>query len=265
MTVLRVELRKLAAQVRVRVLLLVCLLGPPVVAVVLGLQSGLPKDTLFGRHVHESGYALPLVILGFAGTWGFPLLTSLVAGDIFSSEDAHGTWSGLLTRSRSRQEVFAGKVLASALVASALLAITALTSLLAGIAMSGSTALVGLSGTELPAGRALLLVLASWACAWPPLLAFTALACLLSVVSRSSVVGVGGPVVLGLLMQLVALLGGLGSAANALLTTPFAAWHGLVREHPFYGPLWQGAVVSLVWALACLLPARHLFGTRDVT
>jgi ABC-2 type transport system permease protein len=71
--------------------------------------------------------------------------------------------------------------------------------------------------------------------------------------------------VLGLLMQLVALLGGLGSAANALLTTPFAAWHGLVREHPFYGPLWQGAVVSLVWALACLLPARHLLRTRDVT
>jgi ABC-2 type transport system permease protein len=71
--------------------------------------------------------------------------------------------------------------------------------------------------------------------------------------------------VLGLLMQLLALLGALGSASNALLTTPFAAWHGLIREHAFYGPLWQGALVSLVWFLGCLLVARRVLLTRDVT
>jgi ABC-2 type transport system permease protein len=264
MRVVRAELIKLGAQVRVRALLLVCLLGPVVVAFVLGQQSGLPKDTLFGRHVHESGYALPLVILGFAGIWGFPLMTSLVAGDIFSAEDAHKTWPSLLTRSRSRAEVFTGKVIASVVVAVMLLAVAMTTSILAGIALSGSSPLVSLSGTELTAGRAALLVTVSWLTVLPPLLAFTALACLLSVVSRSSVVGVGGPVVLGLVMQLVSLLGGLGKAANALLTTPFTAWHGLVREHPFYGPLWQGALVCLVWTVACLVAARRVLLRRDV-
>ncbi len=264
MSVVGAELVKLAAQVRVRVLLLVCLLGPVVVAFVLGQQAGLPKDTLFGRHVHESGYALPLVILGFAGTWGFPLLTSLVAGDIFSAEDAHRTWSSLLTRSRTRGQVFTGKVVASVLVAVTLLLVAATTSLVAGIALSGSKGLVSLSGTELSPGRAALLVALSWLTALPPLLAFTALACLLSVVSRSSVVGVGGPVVLGLVMQLVSLLGGLGEAVNALPTTPFFAWHGLLREHPFYGPLWQGALVSLCWIVGCLVVARRVLLTRDI-
>ena len=264
MTVLRAELVKLAAQVRVRALLLVCLLGPVAVAFVLGQQSGLPKDTLFGRHVHESGYALPLVILGFAGLWGFPLLTSLIAGDIFSSEDAHHTWPSLLTRSRTRGQLFTGKVLASVLIAVTLLLVAATTSILAGVALSGSTPLVSLSGEELSPGRAATLVAVSWLTALPPLLGFTALACMLSILSRNSVVGVGGPVVLGLLMQLVTLLGSLGDAANAMLTTPFAAWHGLVREEPFYGPLWQGALVSLVWSVVCLAVARHVLLKRDV-
>jgi ABC-2 type transport system permease protein len=264
-SVVRVELVKLAAQVRVRALLLVCLLGPVLAALVLGQQSGLPKDTLFGRHVHESGYALPLVILGFAGTWGFPLLTSLVAGDIFSAEDAHRTWPAVLTRSRSRGQVFAGKVLVSVLVATTLLIVTAATSLLAGVALAGNEPLVSLSGGSLSPGRAALLAGLSWLTVLPPLLGFTALACLLSVVSRSSVVGVGGPVVLGLVMQLLSLLGSLGTAGNVLLTTPFAAWHGLVREQPFYGPLWQGALVSLVWTVGCLAVARRVLLTRDVS
>jgi ABC-2 type transport system permease protein len=259
------ELRKLRAQRRVRALLLVCVLGPPLLAVVLGAQSGLPRDTLFGRHVHDSGFALPLLLLGFAGTWAFPLLTSLVAGDIFSAEDGHRTWQALLTRSRSRAEVFTGKVVAASLVALGLLAVTAVSSLLAGLALAGDRPLTGLSGTPLSPGRATLLVLASWASAAPALLGFTALACLLSVLSRSSVVGVGGPVLLGLLMQLLALLGGLGQATGVLLTAPFTAWHGLVRDGAYYGPLWQGALVALGWAAACLVPARRVLLRRDVT
>ncbi|MCW2599278.1 MAG: hypothetical protein JWM02_1107 [Frankiales bacterium] len=263
MRVLPWELRKLRAQSSVQVAFLVCLLGPPLLAVVLGAQTGLPKDTLFGRHVHDSGFALPLLLLGFAGTWAFPLLTSLVAGDIFASEDSLGTWSAVLTRSRTRAEVFTGKVLAATLVAVGLLAVTAGSSLLSGLALTGAHPLTGLSGGQLSAARSTLLVLVSWACAIPALIGFTALACLLSIVSRNSVIGIGGPVVLGLLMQLLALVGGLGSATGLLLTAPFAAWHGLVREQPYYGPLWQGALVSVVWVVACLVPARRVLLQRD--
>lgn len=265
MSVLSVELFKLRAQVRVRMALLVCVVGPVLLGLVLRAQSGLPKDTLFGRHVHDSGYALPLVVLGFAGTWALPLLTSLVAGDIFAAEDGHGTWPMLLARSRSRSEVFTGKVLAAALTTLVLLAAAALSSLVAGVALAGSTPLVGLSGSLLQPGTAAALVLTSWASTVPAVLGFTALACLLSVVSRSSVVGVGGPVVIGLLMQLLSLLGSLGYAANLLLTTAFSSWHGLARSDPYYGPLWQGALVALAWIAACLLPARWVMLRRDVT
>ncbi|MDP9181777.1 MAG: ABC transporter permease [Actinomycetota bacterium] len=265
MRVLPWELRKLLAQTRVRVAFLVCLLGPPLVALVLSLQSGLPKDTLFGRHVHASGYALPLVVLGFAAAWAFPLLTSLVAGDVFSSEDGHGTWPGLLTRDRSRGEVFTGKVLAAVISALVLLSTVALTSLAAGLALAGSHPLISLSGTPLGPSDAAVLVLLCWLTALPPLLGFTALACLLSVVSRNSVVGVGAPVLVGLLMQLLSLLGGLGWSTNALLTTPFLAWHGLARDDRYYGPLWQGLLVSLGWTVVCLVAARVVLMRRDVT
>lgn len=258
------ELRKLGAQTRVRVAFVVCLLGPAVVALVLSAQSGLPKDTLFGRHVLTSGFALPLVLLGFCGLWVFPLIAGLVAGEVFAGEDAHGTWPALLTRGRSRGEVFTGKVVASCLAPLVLLVTAALSSLAAGLALAGSEPLVSLSGSTLSPGRATVLVLASWATAVPPLLGFTALSVLLSVIGRSTVAGVGGPVLLGLLMQLLSLLGSLGTSSNALLTTPFLAWHGLVREDAYYGPLWQGALVSLGWTVACLVPARLVLLRRDV-
>ncbi len=265
MNVLRWELFKLRAQARVQAALLVCLLGPPLLAAVLGGQTGLPKDTLFGRHVHSSGFALPLLVLGFAGTWALPLLTAVVAGDIFASEDGHGTWPTMLTRSRTRGEVFLGKALASVIVAACLLLATALSSVLAGLALAGDRPLVGLSGTALTPGNALLLVLASWASVLPPLLGFTALAWLFSVVTRSSLAGVGGPVLVGLLLQLLALLGPLGRLSNALLTAPFTAWHGLVRADPYYGPLWQGLLVSVAWGLPCLVLARRTLLRRDLT
>ena len=265
MRVLRWELLRLRHQARVRAAFAVCLLGPPLLALVLSAQTGLPKDTLFGRHVKESGFALPLLVLGFAATWALPLVTSIVAGDVFATEDGHGTWQSLLTRSRDRAEVFTGKVVAALVTSVALLAVTALSSLVAGLALAGDRPLPGLSGTPLSPGRAAGLVLLSWASTVPPLLAFGAVAVLLSVVTRSSLAGVGGPLLLGLLMQLLSLLGALGSAANALLTTPFLAWRGLVRDDPYLGPLWQGALVSLVWLVVCLVPARRRFLARDFT
>ena len=63
--------------------------------------------------MHSSGFAVSLVILGFAGQWGFPVIAGVVAGDILSSEDRYGTWKTVLTRSRTRGDLFAGKVLAA--------------------------------------------------------------------------------------------------------------------------------------------------------
>lgn len=265
MSVLKVELRKLAAQGPILALFAVCVFAPMLVAIVLGLQDGLPKDTLFGRYVKDSGFALPLLVLGFVGLWGFPLLAGMVTGLVFAGEDAHGTWQLMLTRSRSRSQVFSGKVLAASLTVLALLATCAVSSLLSGLALSGDRSLVDLTGSSIGGRRAALVVLTSWATAAVPLLGFVALSCLLSVVSGSAVIGTGGPVVLGLLMQLLALVGSFGVATNAFLTTPFTAWHGLLRDRVYIAPLWQGALVCLVWSIGCLLAARRLLLRRDVT
>jgi ABC-2 type transport system permease protein len=107
------ELSKLMSQLPTRILVLICALAPLAFAAVLKVQSGTPSDALFGFWVHSSGFAVSLVILGFAGSWGLPIIAGVLAGDLFSSEDRHGTWKTILTRSCTREDVFAGKLLAA--------------------------------------------------------------------------------------------------------------------------------------------------------
>ena len=89
------------AQLPLRLLGVVCVLGPFAFAVLLKVQSGAPADALFGAWVHTSGFAVSLVVLGFAGNWGFPIIAGVLAGDLFAAEDRHGTWKTILTRSRT--------------------------------------------------------------------------------------------------------------------------------------------------------------------
>src|SRR5437588_406470 len=227
----RAELAKLASQLPLRALGVLCLLAPIVFVAVVNSQSAVPADTLFGRWVHTSGFAVPLVALGFAGSWGLPVLTGLVAGDIFASEDRHGTWKTLLGRSASRSDVFAGKVLAAATCAVGLVVLLAASSLLAGVIGVGTQRLVGLTGTLVSPGRSLGLVLASWAIVLMPVLAFTSLGVLLSVVTRSGIVGVLGPPVIGTVMVLLSLIGGGEIVRTIMVATAVDPWHALVAEH----------------------------------
>lgn len=259
----RVELGKLVRLVRVQVVLAACLLAPFGVALAVRAQDALPSDTLFGQWLHESGLALPLVVLGFAGQWVLPLLAAVVAGDVFAAEDAFGTWKTVLTRSRSRGELFAGKVLAALTWSCLVLALLAASSLAAGLLL-GRTPLVGLGGQLVPPGAATRLVLASWALQLPPLLGFCLLAVLLSVLTRSPVLGVGLPVLLGLLMQLTALLDLPAWLRDGLLSTAFGAWHGLWVVHPFLGPLRRGLLTSAVWCAGCGAAAWVVFRRRQI-
>ncbi len=264
-TAYRWEITKLAAQARTRATLAVCLVAPFVFVVLLDRQDRLPKDTLYGRWVHASGFATPLLILGFAAQWVFPLLTSIVAGDIFASEDQHGTWKTILTRSHSRSQIFWVKSLAAAIFAVLVVTVLALSCLTAGVLLVGHQPLEGLSGTLLPPGRTAGLVLAVWATALPPLLGFTALGIMLSVLTRSSPAGIVGPIVLGLLMQLYAFLNGADTIRHLLLVTPFDAWHGLFAAHPYYGPLRDGTFVSAGYIVICLAVAFAALRRRDIT
>lgn len=261
----RWELRKLTAQWWVRLSLLAYLLAPFAFAAVLRLQDTVPSDTLFGRWVHDSGFASPLVVLNFAGQWGLPLLVSLVAGDIFASEDRHGTWKTVLTRSSGRIQILTGKSLAAASYTVATVVITGAGSLASGVLLLGHDPLVGLSGNLVPSGRAAELVAISWATALPPALGFTALALLLSLATRNSIAGALGPAVIAGIMQMLSLAGGLGTIRRLLLTTPFDAWHGLFVAHPYYRPLTEGLLVCAGYLVVFAGAAYVIIRRRDFT
>jgi ABC-2 type transport system permease protein len=262
---LRWEIRKLKAQYRARAAIVGALLAPIVVVVIIHGQSRPPKDTLFGRFATVNGYALALLVLGFAAQWVIPLLTALVAGDIFASEDQHGTWKTVLTRSTSRSQVFWAKTLTAAGFAVLVLAVLAASTVASSLLIVGHQPLIGLTGQTIPAAEALRLVAASWATMLPPMLGFTCLAILLSVWSRNPAVGIAAPVVIGLVMQLAGALGGVEAIRPYLLTTPFEAWHGLLADPRFTGPLTQGLLTSAAWCVLSLGAALIMLRRRDIT
>jgi len=261
--VYRVERRKLAAQLAIRLLALVCLLGPFLFVGILKIQSGNPTDTLYGVWVHSSGFAVSLVLLAFAGSWGLPLIAGIVAGDVFSSEDRYGTWKTVLTRGCGRRELFAGKVLAAVTFVVALVVLTAASSLVAGVLVVGAHPLVSLNGTQFGAGHALLLAVAAWLWCLIPTLAFTGLAVLLSVATRNGIMGVIGPGLGTLVMQLLVLVGTGVWAHQLLVANAFGAWRPLFTAHPFFGPIAVGLAVAVLWCAGCLVAAWLLLRRRD--
>ena len=259
-----VEWSKITAQLKARLLLAVCVAAPFVFAGVVVIQTSLPSDTLFGRAVKDSGLAVSLVVLGFAALWGLPVTSAIAGGDVFSTEDRLNTWKSILTRSRTRSEIFAGKLIAAlGLTCLAVLALT-LSSLAAGIAVVGAQPIVGLSGVLLPVPEALRLITWSWLSVLPPTLALTLVAIAVSIVTRSSVAGVGVPVLAALVMQLLALIDGPELPRRMLITSAFNAWHGLLAHPRFYGPLLDATLVSAAYAGVALIVAYRTLHQREI-
>jgi ABC-2 type transport system permease protein len=257
------ELSKLLAQLPTRILVLICALGPLAFATVLKVQSGTPSDALFGFWVHSSGFAVSLVILGFAGSWGFPIIAGVLAGDLFSSEDRHGTWKTILTRSCTREDVFAGKLLAAGTCAVGLTVLLGASSLIAGLLLVGAHPLVNLSGVLTSPGRMLALTVVSWLICLLPVLAYTSLAILVSVATRNGILGVLGPLLVALITQLLDLIGKGVIVHELLIGSAFDGWHGLFTSHPFFGQVAIGSLVSLAWIAACLTASWRIMRRRD--
>jgi ABC-2 type transport system permease protein len=259
----RVERRKMSSQLAIRLLALVYSLAPFVFAAILKVQSGSPSDALYGGWVHTTGFALSIVVLGFAGSWGFPVVAGVVAGDTFSAEDRYDTWKLVLTRSCTRWDVFAGKLLAAATFVVALVALTAISSLIAGLLLVGDQSLVSLSGTLFSPGKSLGLVLVGWLVSVPPTLGFASLAVLLSIATRNGIMGVIGPALAALAMQLLLLVGSGTWMHMLLLGSAFSGWDALLTAHPYYGPLAVAALVSVVWIVVCLGVSWLILRRRD--
>ncbi|MFV5998523.1 ABC transporter permease [Streptomyces sp. NPDC056231] len=261
----RFELVKLVSQWRIRLLVLACWIAPALFVAAVSQQSSLPSDTLFGRWMHTTGWAGSLVVLGFAGTWALPLLTSVVAGDVFASEDRLGTWRHLLVAVRSPRRIFAAKALASLTVILLLVAGLACSSAAGGVVAVGNQPLVGLDGHLLTPADAGGRVLLAWVCVLAPTLALAAIGLLGSVALGRSPMGLLLPPLVALAMQVAQMLPLPVAVRLALPGYAFTAWNGLFTSPAQVGPLLIGIVVSLVWAVLATALAYLLFLRRDFT
>jgi ABC-2 type transport system permease protein len=261
----RFELIKLLAQWPIRLALLGCWLAPALLVAIISQQSALPADTVFGRWMSQTGWAGSLVVLSFACSWILPLLTCLVAGDVFASEDRLGTWRHLLVAVRSPRRIFAAKALASLTIIMLLaLGLTA-SGIAGGLAAAGNRPLVGLDGHLLAPGQAASAVLLAWGSALAPTLAFAAVGLLGAVAFGRSPLWLVAPALLALVMQIAQLLPLPVVVRVALPSYAFIAWRGLFTDPAQTGPLIVGIAVSLVLAVAAAALAYRIFVHRDFT
>jgi ABC-2 type transport system permease protein len=264
LTVYRWELRKLRFQKRTYLGLGAAVAVPIIFVVATSLRGGEPEDVAFGRYIHSTGLSIPLVLLLFGAIWMYPLITALVAGDIFAAEDHNGTLKTILTRSLGRGQIFAGKALAAASYAVAAIALSGAVATAAGCLESGFNPLTSLSGTRVAAPAALGLVGGSLLVYLMPILAVASIGLLLSTITRNSAAAVVGTLMVSLVIQLVGILPGLEGLHPYLLSTQFNAWQGLLREPIDWSPIVRSAWVCSLYALPSIAGAYLVFLRRDV-
>jgi ABC-2 type transport system permease protein len=221
-------------------------------------------DFAFASYLNRSGLAVPLVLMLFGAVWMFPLITALVAGDIFASEDHNGTLKTIFTRSLDRGQIFAGKALAAATYAVAAILLSGTVAVVAGSIQSGFNSLQSLSGTIVSPGKGLELVYGSLFVYLIPIATIVCIGLLLSSITRNSAAAVVGTLMVSLLFQLIGILPGLSGLQPYLLSTQFNAWQGLLRTPIDWAPVVRAAWVCAMYAIPALFAAYLVFLRRDV-
>ncbi len=265
LTVYRWELAKLRYQKRTYLGLGAAILVPILFVVATHFRHEHHQgDFAFSSYLDKSGLAFPLVILLFGAIWLFPLITALVAGDIFASEDHNGTLKTIFTRSLERWQIFAGKALTAATYAVVAILIDGTVAVVAGSIESGFNSLQSLSGTIVSAPKSLELVYASLLVYLIPIATMVCIGLLLSSITRNSAAAVVGTLMISLLFQLIGVLPGLGSVQPYLLSTQFNAWQGLLRTPIDWAPIVRAAWVCAMYGVPALIAALLVFLRRDV-
>jgi ABC-2 type transport system permease protein len=258
------EILKLLAQKRTYLGLGAAIAVPIVFVVVLTIQQGGPNDIPLGRSIRQTGLATPFVVLFFMSIWAFPLITALVAGDIVAAESHNGTLKTILTRSRNRGEIYAGKVLASFTYAVVAVFAMGIVALVAASIAWGFHPLTSLSGTTVSAMHGLGLLAATLVIyAWP-MAAIAAVGVLLSTATRNSAASVVGTLMFALLMQLLGVLPGTEPIRPYLLGTQFDAWHGFLRTPADWTPVVRALWVCALYVAVPLFAGYLVFLRRDV-
>jgi ABC-2 type transport system permease protein len=258
------EILKLLAQKRTYLGLGAAMLVPLVFVLVLVFKTGGPNDIPLGRYIRETGLATPFVVLFFMSIWAFPLITALVAGDIVAAETHNGTLKTILTRSRDRGEIYAGKILATLTYTVLVVFAMAIVGLVAASIAWGFKDLTSLSGTTVSALHGLALLAASLAIYIVPMIGIASFGILLSTATRNSAASVVGTLMWALLMQLLGVLPGTEAIRPYLLGTQFEAWHGFLRTPADWAPIVRALWVCAFYIFIPLFAGYLVFLRRDV-
>jgi ABC-2 type transport system permease protein len=258
------EVLKLLAQKRTYLGWGAAMLVPLVFVVVLNIQTGGPNDIPLGRYIRETGLATPFVVLFFMSIWAFPLITALVAGDIVAAESHNGTLKTILTRSRDRGEIYAGKVAAAFTYTLVVVVSMGLVAVVAASIAWGLHPLTSLSGTTVGTGHGLGVLAATLAIyAWP-MAGIASFGILLSTVTRNSAASVVGTLMWALLMQLLGVLPGTEPIRPYLLGEQFSAWHGFLRTPADWVPIVRALWVCALYVGIPVFAGYLVFLRRDV-
>jgi ABC-2 type transport system permease protein len=258
------EVLKLLGQKRTYLGIGASMAVPLAFVLVLVFKAGGPNDIPLGRYIRQTGLAAPFVVLFFMSIWAFPLITALVAGDIVAAESHNGTLKTILTRSRDRGEIFAGKVLAAFTYTLAVVFAMGAVAFVAATAAWGFHDLTSLSGTPVAAWHGLGLLVATLAIyAWP-MAGIAAFGVLLSTVTRNSAASVVGTLMWALLMQLLGVLPGTEPIRPYLLGTQFEAWHGFLRTPADWTPVVRALWVCALYVALPLFAGYVVFLRHDI-
>jgi len=233
-----------------------------VIALSVKKHAGLPPDIPLARQVTHSGVVLPLALLSFATFFGAPVIASLVAGDIVSSEDANNTLKMILTRSTGRGAIYTAKALAAATYGIALVGVLFATSTVAAITSWGLNGVTLLDGRHAAPGHALALDALAYASYLMPLAVLVAVAFFLSTATRNSAAAIVGTVIFALAFQGVAALPGLEGANPYLLPQQFDAWQALFGQTGV--SLGRAALTCALYTFIPLAAGWAIFARRDV-
>jgi len=258
------EVLKLLAQKRTYLGWGAAMAVPLVFVIVLTIQKGGPNDIPLGRYIRQTGLATPFVVLFFMSIWAFPLITALVAGDIVAAESHNGTLKTILTRSRDRGEIYAGKVAAAFTYTLVVVVSMGIVALVAASVAWGLHPLTSLSGTSVGIAHGIGLLAATLAIyAWP-MAGIAAFGILLSTVTRNSAASVVGTLMWALLMQLLGVLPGTEPIRPYLLGEQFSAWHGFLRTPADWVPIVRALWVCAFYVGIPLFAGYLVFLRRDV-
>lgn len=264
--VYRWELRKLVAQKRTYAGFLAATIFALAFVLVLRFKhnAGVPSDIPLGREVKHTGLALPLVLLQFASIFGAPLITALVASDIFATEHQNSTLKTVLTRSVGRGSLYAGKAFAAATYAAAVVVTTGVVAFVGASLAFGLHPLRDVRGATHSVAGAFGLVAAGYGVYLLPVFVVCAFSFFLSVVTRNGAAALVGALLYALAFQLVSALPGIGAGKRYLLPNQWEAWQAL-----FHAPGHGGALARAVWLCSLyiaipVLAGWLVFRRRDV-